>query len=162
MNWGNFGCNGGLMTQGFTYIHDNNGVDTEASYPYTAQDGECVFNPANVGTSLSSCYNIASGDEGALANAIQMVGPMSVAIDASHMSFQLYTSGVYYEPSCSSQFLDHGVTAVGYGSTNGDDYFIVKNSWAATWGDNGYIMMSRNKSNNVSFSNATNNLPFLI
>lgn len=152
MNWGNYGCSGGLMDQGFTYIHDNNGVDTEASYPYTAQDGKCVFDPANVGTSLSSCYDVSSGDEAALANAVQMIGPISVAIDASHMSFQLYTSGVYYEPNCSSQFLDHGVTAVGYGTSNGDDYFIVKNSWAATWGDNGYIMMSRNKNNNCGIA----------
>jgi len=153
-NWGNFGCGGGLMDQGFTYIHDNNGIDTEASYPYTATDGKCVFDPANVGATLSDCKDVSSGDEAALANAINMVGPISVAIDASHMSFQLYTSGVYYEPNCSSQFLDHGVTAVGYGtdSSSNDDYFIVKNSWGTTWGSNGYIMMSRNKQNNCGIA----------
>ena len=82
------------------------------------------------------------------------MGPMSVAIDASHSSFQLYTSGVYYEPECSSQFLDHGVTAVGYGtdSTSGNDFYIVKNSWGTTWGDQGYIMMSRSRNNNVSLT----------
>jgi cathepsin L len=156
-NWGNFGCGGGLMDQGFTYIHDNKGIDTEASYPYTAMDGKCVFNSANVGATLSDCKDIPSGNEGALANAINMVGPMSVAIDASHSSFQLYTSGVYYEPECSSQFLDHGVTAVGYGtdSTSGNDFYIVKNSWGTTWGDQGYIMMSRNRSNNCGIASAS-------
>jgi len=156
-NWGNFGCGGGLMDQGFTYIHDNKGIDTEASYPYTAMDGKCVFNSANVGATLSDCKDIPSGNEGALANAINMVGPMSVAIDASHSSFQLYTSGVYYEPECSSQFLDHGVTAVGYGtdSTSGNDFYIVKNSWGTTWGDQGYIMMSRNRSNNCGIASVS-------
>lgn len=156
-NWGNFGCGGGLMDQGFTYIHDNMGVDTEASYPYTATDNKCVFNAANVGATLTSCEDISSGDEGALANAIQMVGPMSVAIDASHMSFQLYTSGVYFEPECSSQFLDHGVTAIGYGTdaTSSMDYFIVKNSWGLVWGDSGYIKMARNKSNNCGIATSS-------
>lgn len=154
-NWGNFGCGGGLMDQGFTYIHDNNGIDTEASYPYTAMDGKCAFDKKNVGATLSSCNDISSGDEGALANAINMIGPISVAIDASHMSFQTYTSGIYYEPDCSSQFLDHGVTAVGYGSDNGKDYYIVKNSWSTAWGDQGYIKMARNKSNNCGIATAS-------
>lgn len=156
-NWGNFGCGGGLMDQGFTYIHDNNGIDTEASYPYTAMDGKCVFDPANVGATLSSCEDISSGDEGALANAVNMVGPISVAIDASHMSFQLYTSGVYYEPNCSPQFLDHGVTAVGYGtdSASSQDYYWVKNSWGTVWGNQGYIQMSRNRNNNCGIATAS-------
>lgn len=156
-NWGNFGCGGGLMDQGFTYIHDNNGIDTEASYPYTAMDGKCVFNAANVGATLSDCKDVPQGDEGALANAINMIGPMSVAIDASHASFQLYTSGVYYEPECSSQFLDHGVTAVGYGTdaTAGMDYYIVKNSWGTSWGNQGYIEMARNKNNNCGIASAS-------
>lgn len=156
-NWGNFGCGGGLMDQGFTYIHDNKGIDTEASYPYTATDGKCVFNAANVGATLTSCNDVPSGDEGALANSINMIGPMAVAIDASHMSFQLYTSGIYYEPNCSSQFLDHGVTAVGYGTdpTSSQAYYWVKNSWGTTWGNQGWIQMSRNRNNNCGIATAS-------
>lgn len=153
-NWGNFGCGGGLMDQGFTYIHDNGGIESEADYPYTAMDGKCAFDSSKVAATLTNCKDISSGDEGALANAINMIGPMAVAIDASHMSFQLYQDGVYYEPNCSSQFLDHGVTAIGYGtdSTSNDDYYIVKNSWGTSWGMNGYIKMSRNKSNNCGIA----------
>ena len=151
-NWGNFGCGGGLMDQGFTYIHDIGGVETEADYPYTAMDGTCAFDKSKIAGTLSSCQDISSGDEGALQNAIVQVGPISVAIDASHMSFQLYQDGVYYEPQCSSQFLDHGVTAIGYGTDSGSDYFLVKNSWGTSWGSQGYIKMARNRQNNCGIA----------
>jgi len=149
---GNQGCNGGLMTQAMTYIISNNGLDTEASYPYTAQDGTCQFNPANVGGTLKSYVNVNQGDENDLQNKVS-VGPTSVAIDASQSSFQLYQSGVYYEPACSSTQLDHGVLAVGWGtSSTGGDYWIVKNSWGTGWGMSGYIWMSRNKQNNCGIA----------
>jgi len=151
-NWGNFGCGGGLMDQGFTYIHDIGGVETEADYPYTAMDGTCAFDSSKVAGTLSSCQDLSSGDEGALQNAIVQIGPISVAIDASHMSFQLYQDGVYYEPNCSAQFLDHGVTAIGYGTDSGSDYWLVKNSWGTGWGSQGYIKMSRNRQNNCGIA----------
>jgi cathepsin L len=98
---GNQGCNGGLMDYAFEYIITNKGIDTEASYPYVPEDGRCKFKAANVGATISSYTDVASGDESALQSAVAQQ-PISVAIDASQSSFQFYSSGVYYEPDCSS------------------------------------------------------------
>ena len=154
---GNQGCNGGLMDQAFAYIKSNNGIDTEDSYPYTATDQTCAFSAANVGATDTGFTDVKAGSEDDLVNAIATVGPISVAIDASHSSFQLYKKGIYYERACSSSQLDHGVTAVGYGVAKNalgkdEDIYIVKNSWGTSWGDQGYIMMSRNKKNNCGIA----------
>jgi len=145
---GNEGCNGGLMTQAMDYIIANKGIDTEASYAYTAEDGTCSYNAANSGSTEAAYTNVPSGDEGALQNSIYQ-GPTSVAIDASQNSFQFYSSGVYDEPDCSPTQLDHGVLGVGWGtdSGSGKSYWLVKNSWGSDWGQSGYIWMSRNKQN---------------
>jgi len=151
-SYGNQGCNGGLMTQAMQYIIDNKGVDTESSYPYTAEDGTCNYNSANIGATLTAYVNVNSGDESDLI-AKATKAPVSVAIDASQSSFQFYSSGVYNEPACSSSQLDHGVLAVGWGTDpSGGDYYIVKNSWGTDWGMQGYIMMSRNRNNNCGIA----------
>ena len=96
---------------------------------------------------FSGYTDIQQGSESQLQDATANVGPISVAIDASLGSFQLYDKGVYDEPHCNSTKLDHGVLVVGYGTLNGKDYWLVKNSWGPLWGMKGYIMMSRNKNN---------------
>ncbi|XP_060790735.1 procathepsin L-like isoform X2 [Neoarius graeffei] len=146
-SFGNEGCDGGWMNWAFEYVKENGGLDTEDSYPYEAEDMPCRYNPATVGANCTGYKDIKSGDEKALQEAVATIGPISVAIDASQVSFMLYDSGVYYEPYCSSTELDHGVLAVGYGTDDGQDYWLVKNSWGLDWGDQGYIKMSRNKNN---------------
>lgn len=140
-----YGCNGGWPATALQYIKDNGGVDTEASYPYEGKDGICRFNKDHIGATVSNIVGVLSGNESALAAAVASDGPISVAIDAS--DFQHYSSGVFNVPSCKGP-VDHGVVVVGYGNdATGGDYWLVKNSWGASWGENGYIKMSRGRKN---------------
>ncbi|XP_024917672.1 cathepsin L.1 [Cynoglossus semilaevis] len=153
-DYGNYGCGGGLMDNAFKYIKENGGIDTEESYPYEGEDGDCRYNPANIGATCTGYVDVKEGDEDALQEAVATIGPVSVAIDASHVSFQLYESGIYNEPECSSSELDHGVLAVGYDSEGGHDFWLVKNSWGLEWGDKGYIKMTRNRNNQCGIATA--------
>ncbi|KAG8227592.1 hypothetical protein J437_LFUL000693 [Ladona fulva] len=150
--YGNQGCNGGLMDQAFQYVKVNGGLDTEESYPYEAEDDKCRYLPEDSGATDVGFVDIKEGSEDDLKAAIATVGPVSVAIDASHESFQFYSEGVYYDQECSSTELDHGVLAVGYGtekSPSGEDqdYWLIKNSWSENWGIGGYVKIARNKNN---------------
>ena len=139
---GNQGCNGGLMDQGFQYIISNKGITTEAAYPYTAQDGTCKSGVSAAAT-LSSFVDVAQGSEADLMKAVNL-GPVSIAIEADQQCFQFYSGGILSDSSCGMQ-LDHGVLVVGYGTENNVDYWIVKNSWGASWGESGYIRLIRGK-----------------
>lgn len=146
-SYGNKGCKGGLMDSAFKYIAANGGDDTESSYPYTAKDGVCHFDPSNVGATDTGFKDIPEMDCNSLKEAVNNVGPISVAMDASQRSFQSYHEGVYDPFLCSSTKLDHGVLAVGYGTEDGQEYWLVKNSWGPSWGMEGYfqIAMANNK-----------------
>jgi len=152
--YGNNGCNGGLMDYAFKYIKDNGGIDTEKTYPYEGKDDTCRYDAKNSGATDKGFVDIPEGSEEKMKEAIATIGPVSVAIDASHESFQFYSEGVYYEPLCDAENLDHGVLVVGYGTDEktGADYWIVKNSWGTSWGDKGYVKMARNKENHCGIA----------
>jgi len=137
---GNQGCNGGLMDYGFQYIIDNKGLTTEVAYPYKAVDGTCVSKGLPSAARISSFKDVPTNSETALMTAIAQQ-PVSVAVEADQDAFQLYGGGVMTK-ACGTN-LDHGVLAVGYGTLNGQDYYLVKNSWGADWGVKGYIMLGR-------------------
>ncbi|KAE8679901.1 Cysteine protease 1 [Hibiscus syriacus] len=144
----NEGCNGGLMDYAFEFIIKNGGIDTEEDYPYTGRDGRCdsYRQKANV-VRIDDYEDVPANNEKALEKAVSNQ-PISVAIEGGGMSFQLYDSGIF-DGRCGTQ-LDHGVTVVGYGTENGKDYWIVKNSWGSSWGEAGYIRMARNVANSVT------------
>ncbi|XP_052709424.1 procathepsin L-like [Crassostrea angulata] len=147
-SFGNEGCNGGFMENAFKYVKSVGGIESESDYPYKARQRTCAFDKTKVVATVSGCVDVESGSESSLKEVVSEVGPVSVAIDAGHSSFQLYAGGVYDEPLCSTSRLNHGVLCVGYGtSLQGKDYWIVKNSWGVRWGVEGYIKMSRNKNN---------------
>ncbi|KAL9267220.1 Senescence-specific cysteine protease SAG39-like protein [Drosera capensis] len=132
------GCNGGMPDGAFQFIIDNGGIATEDAYPYTGSQGWC--DSAQPAATISG-YQDVPADEGSLQQAVANQ-PVSVAIDASGDEFMQYSGGVFTGP-CGTD-LDHAVTVVGYGtSDDGTDYWLVKNSWGTSWGENGYIRMQR-------------------
>jgi len=136
---GNHGCNGGLMDFGFEYIIKNGGIGTEKDYPYVAKK-EFRCRKDKAAATISGYKDVKQGSEEDLKDALQK-GPVSIAIEADQTGFQFYSSGVF-DGECGKQ-LDHGVLVVGYGSEQGKDFWLVKNSWGPTWGDEGYIKLAR-------------------
>jgi len=139
----NHGCNGGVMDNAFSWIGTNGGLCSEESYPYVSGNGEkqtcqttCDVFPKS---KIQDWADVQSSDE-ALMSAIAQQ-PVSIAIEADQKDFQLYESGVF-TGKCGTT-LDHGVLVVGYGTEQGEDYYLVKNSWGTSWGDQGYIKLGR-------------------
>ncbi|KAH8022309.1 hypothetical protein HPB51_023277 [Rhipicephalus microplus] len=146
-DFGNLGCEGGRADQAFEYIIQNKGVDLEELYPYAFKTMPCAFDKGAVGATMSSFHTVPQMSEEQLQIAVATVGPVAVVIDAEHDDFFQYDQGIYDNPFCRASEVNYGLLVVGYGTTNGIDYWICKNSMGPDWGERGYIRMARNKQN---------------
>ncbi|XP_006652104.1 senescence-specific cysteine protease SAG39 [Oryza brachyantha] len=135
------GCEGGLMDDAFKFIVNNGGLTTESNYPYTAADGKCKGGSGSAAATIKGYEDVPANDEAALMKAVASQ-PVSVAVDGGDMTFQFYSGGVM-SGSCGTD-LDHGIVAIGYGTAgDGTKYWLLKNSWGTTWGENGFLRMEK-------------------
>ncbi|XP_031110566.1 ervatamin-B-like [Ipomoea triloba] len=135
------GCNGGYMNAAFKYVVGNKGIATEATYPYTGKKGVCDPKRASVvAAKIGGFQTVPPSSEAALMKAVSKQ-PVSVGVDAGGKAFQFYKGGVV-NTGCTTK-LNHGVVAVGYGVLQGKKFWLIKNSWGATWGDKGYIRLAK-------------------
>ncbi|XP_022105759.1 cathepsin L1-like [Acanthaster planci] len=144
-----------VLDKVFDCIHSIGGLCMADSYHksknFTCNNGTC----SPFAKVPNGGVQVATGDEKALAAAVA-IEPILVGLDANHTSFFMYRSGIYSEPNCKTKEPNHAMVLVGYGSQNGQDYWICKNSWGADWGMQGYILMARNHGNMCGIaSNAT-------
>ena len=150
---GDYGCSGGMPSSAFEYVISAGGMATEEDYPYTSTTGitgTCQDFTVSGGTvsewayAQDACLPGSSAcveDSDAIASALKSYGGIAIAIDAS--AFFSYTGGVMTSDSCSSDpsSLDHAIQIVGYDASGTTPYWIVRNSWAESWGEDGLIKM---------------------
>ena len=132
-SYGNMGCNGGLMTYAYKYIKDH-GLTDEAHYPYTARNGVCKGQGFKPRYKVSAFETLSARSTEKLSDLLKK-NPVSVALEVQR-DFQAYRGGVYKNSNC-GRALNHGVLLVG----QKDNYYVVKNSWGGSWGEQGYIRM---------------------
>ncbi|XP_063041566.1 cathepsin S, ortholog 1 [Engraulis encrasicolus] len=150
--FGNHGCRGGYLSKSFVYVIHNKGIDSASFYPYEQREGECRYSVRGRAGYCKDFHILPARNEKILQQTVAHVGPVSVGVNAMLPSFHHYRSGVYSDPQCNEKLTNHAVLIVGYGTENGQDYWLVKNSWGPAWGDKGYIRMARNK-NQCGISN---------
>ncbi|KAM4630414.1 cathepsin S-like [Polymixia lowei] len=144
--YGNKGCEGGFMTNAFQYVIKNHGIASDATYPYTGKAAQCKYDSQHRAATCSGFGMLPKGNEDAMKRGLAGIGPISVAIDAAQSKFKFYRHGVYRDDACTHK-INHGVLAVGYGTENEQDYWLIKNSWGTKYGDGGYVKMARNNGN---------------
>jgi len=135
----NDACQGGLMDYAFEYVEENP-LMTEGEYPYTGKHtsySRCKYDKTKGVGHVKGFHDVQRQSATQMKAALKN-GPVSVAIEADKSVFQSYRGGVITSSLCGKK-LDHGVLAVGYGTEDDEEYFLVKNSWGPTWGEKGYV-----------------------
>ncbi|RCV33154.1 hypothetical protein SETIT_7G059700v2 [Setaria italica] len=135
------GCHGGYPSSAMAWVARNGGLTTESDYPYVGRQGQCRRDKlGHHAATIRGVWAVQRNNEAMLERAVAGQ-PVAVSINASR-AFQFYKRGVFSGPCNTS--LNHAVTVVGYGADpDGRKYWIVKNSWGQTWGENGYVRLER-------------------
>jgi len=142
-DYGNMGCNGGLMSFAYDYILEHK-INTEAKYPYKGVDQECNKKLSDHGPyTIKGCVQVDSNVKGLIASLRKQ--PIAIAFYVQDDFFD-YKSGVYNPSDCDSQ-PNHGVLAVGFKLDAKIPYFYVKNSWGEDWGSKGFFQIATGKDN---------------
>ena len=134
------------MTGAMEYAANEGGLCSESAYPYTARDGTCKSSSCGTKYDKNSGYKGVTRDSETAMVTATVAGCVSIGIEADQTAFQHYSSGVL-TGACGTN-IDHGVLIVGYGTESGQDYWLVKNSWGVTWGEQGYVKICRNCNKN--------------
>jgi cathepsin F len=137
------GCDGGLPEWAYADMIDQNfGLELESDYPYRGTNGKCQANAAQERAFVGEWTDL-SQDEDELAAALMQYGPLALGINAATMQF--YEGGVANPASflCNPKALDHGVSAVAFGVDGSQKYWTIRNSWGASWGEEGYYRIIR-------------------
>ncbi len=142
---GNLGCNGGMYGRAWNYAKKNP-IQSEATYPYTSgtttKSGSCVYDRTKGIVGVASFTTVGTDNNSIMAAIAQQ--PCSVALEADTAYFQTYTSGVLTNATACGTTMDHAVEAVGYGvDPTAGAYYLVRNSWSASWGDQGYLKIGQ-------------------
>ncbi|VAH35662.1 unnamed protein product [Triticum turgidum subsp. durum] len=146
-------CKGGSVIAALRYVAASGGLQPEAAYAYTGQRGACRSVMPNSAASVGAPRWLVSlnGDEGALQELVASQ-PVAVSVEAD-LDFHHYMSGVYTGSSSCGQNLNHFVTVVGYGTDGGgQEYWLVKNQWGTTWGEGGYMRLTRGNGGNCGMA----------
>jgi len=138
--YGNWGCNGGLQEYAYDYYESHDAIDRD-SYPYTAKDGHCQYDQLSHTAVDVSKYTNVTPKSAAQTKAAIAQQVLTVSIEADKQVFQLYRQGVFDSSQCGTH-LDHAVSVVGYGTEGDQEYFILRNSWGESWGENGYMRIA--------------------
>ena len=124
----------------FDYVWDN-GLETEADYPYGTGSGFCSDDYAKYVVGLNHYWDVTHLNPLQLKGGIANVATISIGVGAGNDAWFQYKGGIIDDIDVCKPNLDHAVLLVGYGvedSTN-REYWIVKNSWGADWGEQGYV-----------------------
>ncbi|KAH8410590.1 hypothetical protein KR009_005703 [Drosophila setifemur] len=136
---GNQGCVGGSLRNTLNYLQSTGGIMRAEDYKYVSKKGKCQFVHDLSVVNVTSWAILPVHDEQAIQAAVTHIGPVAISINATPKTFQLYSDGIYDDPSCSSTSVNHAMLVIGFGK----DYWILKNWWGELWGESGFMRIRK-------------------